>query len=224
MTIMKTMFGWVLSTVAPHMRKPNGGLGGWIAMRLMDQANPPSTIEGIRRMNLGVTDTFVELGAGHGVGLKAVLTNQEVVPKKIVCVEISADFRTKLEGIVQKETRQKLVDRVSIHSDDCRDMSFLADGSVDKMFAMNVIYFLDPIDAYLKEIYRVISPNGFIVFGCKFPTLPKDSDVFINIEESAIVEAMRAAGFEVTSKYIQLAKEGENKMVNYTELRGTKSA
>jgi SAM-dependent methyltransferase len=136
-----------------------------------------------------------------------------------VCVEISPDFLAKLERIQQNLPPDVPVE---LHAVDAKDMSsFLDDESVDKMFAMNVVYFLDPVSIYLQEIRRVLKPGGIVVFGCKFAALPQDAKEFVNIKEVAIVESMKEAGFKVTCTEVEV-DGGEDFKKNYTELKGTK--
>lgn len=39
---------------------------------------------------------------------------------------------------------------VRIRSEDAASLSFLKDGSVDRVLGINVIYFLSPLDVYLR--------------------------------------------------------------------------
>jgi ubiquinone/menaquinone biosynthesis C-methylase UbiE len=212
------LISWIISSIAPHFRSPHGGIQAWAAMKFMQVSNTASIQEGIRRLDLKESDTFVELGAAHGTGLKAI-ANSGVIPKRVVCVEISPNFLSELEKV-----KQNLPPNfpVGLHDADAKDMSsFLNDESVDKMFAMNVVYFLDPLSIYLQEIHRVLKPGGIVVFGCKFEALPQDSKEFVNIKEAAIVESMKEAGFKVTSTKVKV-DGGEDFKKNYQELKGTK--
>jgi len=213
---------YIIKTIAPSMRSPSG-LTGWIARQLMRTANPISTKFAIDRMDLEKTDVFVELGAGEGAGIKAIMDgNKDSIPSRIVLVEISDDFRTELMRVVQDDISANPSDNtdIEIHSDDCKNMPFLKDDSVDKIFGMNVVYFLDPLAVYLKELHRVLKPGGSIVWGCKFKAVPKDSDVFINVEEEAISNLMKEAGFKVSSEFVKVSSE--ERMQNYLELKGVK--
>jgi len=161
-------------------------------------------------------------------------------------VEISDSFRGELTRVVNEEILLSSDDaatntKIEIHGEDCRSMPYLADNSVDKIFAMNVVYFLDPLPEYLKEIYRVLKPGGVVVWGCKFFATPKDSPVFVNVEEDKVTQMMQDAGFVVSSEMIdvgnnsnsnQCANNGDEKtkddgektldMRNYLELKGEK--
>ena len=164
-----------------------------------------------------VKDVLVELGSGHGHSLKTIATSQ-TIPKRIVCVEISPLFRKKLDEI-KIELPEELRTKIEIRGDDAKDMKcFLEDSSVSKVFAMNVVYFLDPLADYLTELHRVLKKDGILFWGCKFHAVPKDTEEFVNIDEQVVVEAMKKAGFEVSSTFVDL---GEGRL-NYTALIGRK--
>jgi hypothetical protein len=78
--MMQTLLLKVLSLIDPQMRAPqSGSIGGWLAMKIM-LFNEPSEIEGIQRLDIQKDDVFVELGAGHGVGIRQAFTKR---PKRI---------------------------------------------------------------------------------------------------------------------------------------------
>lgn len=207
---------YAIQLLAPSMRAPNGGIAGWLARELMQSGNPPSTTAAFHRLQLQSSDTFVEIGAGNGAGLRAIRDGVAgEVPHKTVLVEISPDFRKELEeAIADLEFR----DRIELHGEDCRYMGYLEDGSVNKIFGMNVVYFLNPLQEYMREFHRVLAPQGSITFGCKFKMLPKDNDVFVNVEEELIKKTMEQSGFTVTSGLVEL----DEAKYNYIEIIGTK--
>lgn len=213
--IMKRIVPWILPRISTSMRAPGSGIGGWFAMKLMEKGNDILEVKGIQRLQLESTDTFVEIGAGHGFGLRSLGNGQ--VPERIVCVDISPEFLLKLQQVREELSYGH---KVEIYDVDCRDMPFLENSSVDKVFAMNVVYFLDPLSVYLEEFHRVIKPGGSLVFGGVFTIVP-DVGAFVNAKEAPIVDSMEAAGFQVMSTPVFL-KEGDPEPL-YTELRGTKS-
>ena len=229
-TVMRAaIVGKILHLIAPQMRAPGPGLGGWVAQKLMEQSNPPSIRAGIQRLDIQRhTDVLVELGAGHGVGLRCAY--HQYSPKRLVAVEISPAFFKKLEAVkIELETSEASsgvensgspVCSIEIYSDDAKSMPFLEDNSVDKMFAMNVVYFLDPLPEYLREIHRVLKPNsGVIVFGCKFGSVRDAPPPFVNVRSEPIVQAMQEAGFDVSCTKVEV--EG-SPLYHYTEIKGVK--
>jgi ubiquinone/menaquinone biosynthesis C-methylase UbiE len=203
------------------MRSPHGGVGGWLAMTIMGRFNPPSIREAIRRLDLQPNDTFVELGAGHGAGLREIAESKHGPPHRIVCVEISKHFRKELQEAIE-ELPSDISSKVEIHGEDCRKMPYLDDSSVDKIFGMNVVYFLDPLPEYLGELNRVLKPGGKLVWGCKFGNLPRDNTDFANVSKSAIVDAMEKAQFEVSTT--KIAVDGGDPKKDYIEIQGEKRA
>jgi SAM-dependent methyltransferase len=217
---MNKLIPWVLPKISTSMRSPQTGWTGWLAMKIMENGgNAIREAVGIQRMQLEATDTFLEIGAGHGFGLRAIGDSSSGNPKRIVCIEISPELRGKLEQVKQQVPYG---DRVQIHGVDCKEMPFLEDSTVDKIFAMNVVYFLDPLDVYLKELHRVLKPNGFVVFGGVFDVVPHEG-AFVNVNEASIVACMEAAGFEATTTKVYAKKESDPaQQPLYTELKGTK--
>jgi SAM-dependent methyltransferase len=207
---------FLLKTLAPNMRSPGGGFLGWFAIKFMGKVNPQSVQEGIRRLDLQAEDTFVELGAGHGAGLSAI-AEMETSPKRIVCVEISERFRATLRKTIASLPKELPIE---VHGEDCKKMPYLENESVDKIFGLNVVYFLDPLPVYLEEIHRVLKPGGFVSFGGKFGFPPTDTKEFINIEPDAIIDAMKKAGFDVSRE--EVIVDEKNVKMNYTEIKATK--
>ena len=188
-------------------------------------------------MQLRSTDTFVKLGAGHGDGLLSLFnlnktqpsgdqSRSHSVPKRVVLIEISERFRKELHKITEQlqQANEVIAPRIEVHSEDCISMPFLEDNSVDKIFGMNVVYFLSPLEDYLREIKRVLKPGGKIVFGCKFGSLPKEGTTqeFLNVNRHVICDALEKEGFDVSVSKV-LVDGGENEMKNYVEIVGVKA-
>ena len=104
-----------------------------------------------------------------------------------------------------------------IRGEDAASLSFVSDASVDRVLGMNVIYFLDPLDIYLREVHRILKPGGFVVWGCKEPAKQGDPKVFVNTDWDKCLGSMEAAGFRAEKGSVRL--EG---MASYTPLIGKK--
>ena len=216
LSAMFTVMKHLLSFLAPEMRAPGPGLTGWMAQKLMEHGNPPSVREGMKRLDIQPTDVVVELGAGAGVGIQYAHAKN---PSRLVAVEISERFLTELENIkAELERTHAGGTNIEIFPDDAKSMPFLLDGSVDKIFAMNVVYFLDPLELYVQEIKRVLKPHGVIVFGCKFVAIKESAAPFINKTPDPIVQCLKNAGFDVSVTAVDL----ETPMYSYTEIKGIK--
>lgn len=212
----------IVSKISPDMRAPGNGISGWFATKIMT-LNIPSTAEAIRRLNLHPEDTFLEIGAGNGAGL-CEIAKLDAYPKRIICVEISERFRLELQSKIneiqeESPTGSKLP--VEIHATDCKEMPYLENSCVDKLFGMNVVYFLDPLPLYLQEFHRVLKDGGSVTFGCKFGLLPEESKEFVNINPDLIVSEMEKGGFLVEKSYVKV-DGGEDKRKNYIEIKGLK--
>jgi ubiquinone/menaquinone biosynthesis C-methylase UbiE len=221
--IQRAFIKWLVPQISSHMRCPQGGLFGAIAMHLMKKFNVRSIREGIHRLKLNSTDTFVEIGAGNGDGLTALLNS--VIPNRVVLIEISERFINELNKIIlQHQAASNSTLCIEVYSQDCKSMPFLKDESVNKIFGMNVVYFLSPLEQYLKEIKRVLKPGGRVVFGCKFGSLPKVGATveFVNANRHEICSALRRQGFDVSTNKV-LVDGGDNEMMNYLEIVGVKA-
>ena len=65
--------------------------------------------------------------------------------------------------------KMKLPKNIVILGNDAKDLSNeVHDGSIDKLLAINVIYFLKPIQDYILEFKRTLKKGGIGYLGCKF--------------------------------------------------------
>ena len=193
-------------------------------MKLMKRFNTRSIREGIRRLQLKNTDTFVEIGAGNGDGLRTLLDTSMMsskMPARVVLIEISERFRNELHKIIE-QSNISVTSCIEVHPDDCISMPFLDNNSVDKIFGMNVVYFLHPLQDYLKEIKRVLKPDGRVVFGCKFGSLPEEGATaeFVNVNRKEICNILQKEGFAVSMNKVVV--DEDNEMANYIEIIGVK--
>lgn len=182
------------------LRAPNDDPDGRQAVAMMGLVNSKSSTDlvalAVEKMSNGSLEgaSVVELGPGHGFGTRALL---DIPVASVHAVELSPLFRALLrEDNIYVEAEQNK--RLTISSEDCIiSLAGLADGSVDVILSMNVVYFLHPLENYLLEFKRVLRAGGLLIFGTKQPgaRLGK-KDIFHCTDNLVIVEAMRVAGFE----------------------------
>ena len=182
-----------------NMRSPKTIGLAWVARTLMNHSNAQVSIDIVNRMNLKKTDNVLELGVGNGLAIKEIAKISE---NKIIGIEISAEFRKKL-------LNKKLPKNIVILENDAKDLSNeIPDGSIDKLLAINVIYFLKPIEEYILEFKRILKRGGIGYLGCKFESIKNfDIEVAPNRDEGAIITQLLNLGFSASSEFIDLGED-----------------
>ena len=182
-----------------NMRSPKTIGLAWVARTLMNYSNAQVSIDIVNKMKLKKTDYVLELGVGNGLAIKEIAKISE---NKIIGIEISAEFRKKL-------LNKKLPKNIVILENDAKDLSNeIPDGSIDKLLAINVIYFLKPIEEYILEFKRILKKGGIGYLGCKFESIKNfDIEVAPNRDERAIISQLSNLGFNASSDFIDLGED-----------------
>ena len=126
----------------------------------------------------------------------------KISERQIIGIEISKELRRNL-------SRMKLPKNIVILENDAKDLSNeIPDGSIDKLLAINVIYFLKPIEQYILEFKRILKKGGKGYLGCKFESIKNfDIEVAPNRSESEIISQISSAGFSVSSEFVDLGED-----------------
>ena len=182
-----------------NMRSPKTIGLAWVARTLMNYSNAQVSIDIVNRMKLKKTDNVLELGVGNGLAIKEIA---KISRNNIIGVEISAEFRRNL-------LKMKLPKNIVILENDAKDLSNrVPDGSIDKLLAINVIYFLKPIEEYILEFKRILKKGGIGYLGCKFESIKNfDIEVAPNRDEGAIITQLLNLGFSASSEFIDLGED-----------------
>lgn len=182
-----------------NMRSPKTIGLAWVARTLMNYSNAQVSIDIVNRMKLKKTDHVLELGVGNGLAIKEIA---KISGNNIIGVEISAEFRKNL-------LKMKLPKNIVILENDAKDLSNkVPDGSIDKLLAINVIYFLKPIEEYILEFKRILRKGGIGYLGCKFESIKNfDIEVAPNRNEREIISQLLRVGFNASSEFIDLGED-----------------
>ena len=182
-----------------NMRSPKTIGLAWVARTLMNYSNAQVSIDIVSRMKLKKTDHVLELGVGNGLAIREIA---KIIGNKIIGVEISAEFRRNL-------LKMKLPKNIVILENDAKDLSNkVPDGSIDKLLAINVIYFLKPIEEYILEFKRILKKGGIGYLGCSFESIKNfDIEVAPNRDEKAIISQLSNLGFSASSEFIDLGED-----------------
>ena len=182
-----------------NMRSPKTIGLAWVARTLMNYSNAQVSIDIVNRMKLKKTDHVLELGVGNGLAIKEIA---KISGNNIIGVEVSAEFRKNL-------LKMKLPKNIVILENDAKDLSDeIPDGSIDKLLAINVIYFLKPIEEYILEFKRILKKGGIGYLGCKFESIKNfDIEVAPNRNEREIISQLLSVGFNASSEFIDLGED-----------------
>ena len=182
-----------------NMRSPRTIGLAWVARTLMNYSNAQVSIDIVNRMKLKKTDNVLELGVGNGLAIKEIA---KICENNIIGLEISAEFRRNL-------LKMKLPKNIVILENDAKDLSKeIPNGSIDKLLAINVIYFLKPITEYILEFKRILKKGGIGYLGCKFESIKNfDIEVAPNRNEREIITQLSSVGFKVSSEFVDLGED-----------------
>ena len=178
-----------------NMRSPGNGVLGNVARELMIIFNEFVYEDSIKRLNVSKNDQVIEIGSGNGQGIEKLLN---LTSKCITSVEVSNTFR----NILFRKFKNL---NVKILSNDAKNLvDVVKDNSFDKLLAVNVIYFLNPIEEYAEEFLRILKFNGLGLLICKFEGIKNfDNKVAPNKNLQDIVKVFEKVGFSVQIEFIE---------------------
>lgn len=143
-----------LQEIARQLRKPDGDFGMQIG-NLMNDANLLMNQFAIETVNPSKGDKILEIGMGNGLFVKDILSKEPSV--NYTGLDFSDVMITEARKINSEWINKK---RASFTQADASNMPF-DDDSFNKIFTVNTLYFWEDPDATLKEIARVLQPDGY---------------------------------------------------------------
>ena len=177
------------------LQAPKEDQDGLQAVEMMKQRHKESSedmVELAHSLSNLTGAAVLELGPGQGFATQALLRFH---PRSIAAVEVSPLFR-KILNQSGSATKAAIDSKIlTIIEDDAVALP-LENNSIDIILGMNVVYFLHPLESYLKEMHRVLKPGGYLIFGTKQggAKLGK-KDTFVNTDNNVILASMVAVGF-----------------------------
>ena len=180
--------------MAENLRSPNTFFFGFIAKRLMLVGNQKVIEDSVKRLNIKSEDKILEVGSGNGQALIEILKKN---PKKIKVIEISPIFRNHLKN--------KFGKKIEVYENDAKNLKgIINNSSIDKILLINVIYFLNPLELYLKELKRILSKDGTIFIAGKFEAVKTfDDNVFQNKKITELLKVLKKF-FKVSYEFVDL--------------------
>jgi SAM-dependent methyltransferase len=171
-----------------QLRHPSGWVGRrWMAS-LFNEGNRTMLDAAVEVLDAKVGERIVDVGFGGGYALGRIL--EQVAPARPAGVEIS---RAMIDA-----GRARWGNAVELHLADVTAMPFEA-GSCDGVLSVNTLYFWPDPRAALREIRRVLRPDGRLVLGIRRPGVmllaPMTWFGFRLYSVRGVEELLRAAGF-----------------------------
>lgn len=149
-----------LRKVTEQLAHPSGELGDEISGKMND-TNAFITARTIEALEPNAGDFIIELGPGNGA-LSGDLVKTIGSAGRYLGIEISRDMAL----IAEKSLRDIGAAQIDVHPGDCHDAT-VAEASIDGLMAVNVLYFIDDLDALLARIRPWFKPDGRCVFGIR---------------------------------------------------------
>ncbi len=150
----------LIKQLAAQLRQPNGEMGVEVSNR-MNQGNAFMNGFAIDQLKLAGNETLLEIGPGNCLFAK------ELLSKYANLLYRGVDYSDLMILEAKKMVREFIQQgRASIHHTSIADLPF-PDETCDKILGVNVIYFWDTPEVELKELGRVLRPNGTIVLGMR---------------------------------------------------------
>ena len=180
--------------MAENLRSPNTFFFGFIAKRLMLVGNQKVIEDSVKRLNIKSEDKILEVGSGNGQALIEILKKN---PKIIKVIEISLIFRNHLKN--------KFGKKIEVYENDAKNLKgVINNSSINKILLINVIYFLNPLELYLKELKRILNKDGTIFIAGKFEAVKTfDDNVFQNKKITELLKVLKKF-FKVSYEFVDL--------------------
>jgi ubiquinone/menaquinone biosynthesis C-methylase UbiE len=136
-----------------QLRKPSGLLAGKVSNK-MNEVNEVVYDFALESMNVIDNNTVLEIGFGNGKFFDKLFA--KATKLKVWGIDFSKDMVT----IACRNNRSSLNEgRLNLQLGSSDNLPF-TDNSFDKVFCINVIYFWDEPQKHLKEVHRVLKPDG----------------------------------------------------------------
>ncbi|MCU7934932.1 MAG: class I SAM-dependent methyltransferase [Candidatus Thiodiazotropha sp. (ex Dulcina madagascariensis)] len=145
--------------LAKQAKKPDGFFGRHIMGRLFDIANARLNDFALEILELKRGDNVLEIGFGRGTLLRRIA---DATPQGLV---VGIDFSQDMVDAARKKNKRYIDNGlVRINQIDLQDIHY-PEGTFDKVFTGNTIYFWTEPEKDIKKVKHVMKPGGTLVIG-----------------------------------------------------------
>ena len=187
----------LMRSFAKQLGNPSG-IGGRVIGRVLNRANRGPITGSVGALEELSGATVADIGFGGGLGLQLLLEQvgpnghvYGIDPSSTAISDARKRFRADLDN------GRLLLDCASM------DSLPLPDGSLDAAVTANTLYYINDIDAALRDLARVLRPDGRAVIGIGDPefmaTLPFTKSLRLRPVDE-VIETMSSAGLKVVDR------------------------
>ena len=103
------------------------------------------------------------------------------------------------------QLKKKFGNKIELFENDAKNLKdIINNNSIDKILLINVIYFLNPLDLYLKEFKRILNEDGIVFIAGKFEDIKTFNDnVFQNKQIKDLLKVLKKF-FKVSYEFVDL--------------------
>lgn len=152
MLVLIFLFWFLLS----QSKKPTG-LIGILMMRLWNGVYLPLVEWAINNVNLNDYSAILDIGVGNGASSAYLLQRKNSL--SITGIDLS-------ETAISQAYKKYPDNKINFESMDVHHLTFTAE-TFDLVTAFQTHFHWSDLDQALREIYRVLKPNGVVIFACE---------------------------------------------------------
>lgn len=212
-----------LKSLAEQLSCPEGEKGIEVG-NMMHEGNQRMTQETIQALQLQARDTVLELGHGNGKHLPRIVEAAEGI--HYTGLEISEAMHRQANMLNERYVTSKQAAYILYDG----DVIPFGDNRFTKIMTVNTLYFWSNAGALLREIHRVLKPNGVIciAFAQKdfMETLPFTRFGFTLYDTPTVQNLVINAGFTLTDVIDRseklVSKSGDHVVRTFSIVRATK--
>lgn len=180
--------------MAAQLRRPSGEAGVQTG-EWMNRGNVHMNITALEMVNAAANDTILEIGMGNGFFVKDILQKDPSV-KYTGCdfSDVMVTEAERLNAAWISNGQAKFI---------CADVSNMPfdDGSFNKIFTVNTIYFWEDAIAILAELKRVLKKDGTLIISLRpkhlMQNYPFTKYGFTLFAKADVVQLLEANGFTI---------------------------
>ncbi len=146
--------------MAAQLRRPSGEAGVQTG-EWMNRGNVHMNLDTLEILNAAANDTILEIGMGNGFFVKDILQKDPSI--KYTGCDFSEVMVAEAEQLNAEWIRNGQAKFI------CADVTNMPfdDGSFNKIFTINTIYFWEDATAILAELKRVLKKNGTLIISLR---------------------------------------------------------